>query len=115
MPILLVTERPEVQREGFRANFSWTLREPWDERRLAAFLMTKHRRNDGNWTRRTSPFYTALGHTTIECSVPVGRPDSLGDLEVVLTRELKGILAGASQVHDEMLGEGDWKSVTPSD
>lgn len=113
MPICLATERPAVQQKGFRANFSWTLSEPWDERRLAAFLMTKHRRSDTDWTRRTSPFYTALGLTTIECSVPIGGPGSLRELESILTRELKGILAGASQVHDEMIGDRDWRQVTP--
>lgn len=113
MPIRLASERPEVQQRGSRVNFSWALAEPWDERRLAAFLMTKHRRSDTDWTRRTSPFYTSLGLKTIECSVPFGGADSLGELETILTRELKGILAGASQVHDEMIGEKDWKRVTP--
>ncbi len=113
MPIRLASDRPEVQQKGFRANFRWSLAEAWDERRLAAFLMTKHRRSDSDWTRRTSPFYTALGQTTIECSVPVGGPDSLGELEAILTKELKGILAGASSVHDEMIGDKDWRQVTP--
>jgi hypothetical protein len=113
MPIRLTSDRPEVQRKGFRANFRWTLAEPWDERRLAAFLMTKHRRGDTDWTRRTSPFYAALGHATVECSVPVAGPDSLSELESVLTAELKGIIAGASSVHDEMIRDRDWKRVTP--
>ena len=51
--------------------------------------------------------------TTIECSVPVAGPDSLPELEAILTAELKGILAGASQVHDQMIGGKDWRTVTP--
>jgi hypothetical protein len=113
MPIRLVSERPEVQQRGSRANFRWSVAEPWDERRLAAFLMTKHRRKDTDWTRRTSPFYAALGVATVECSVPVAAPDTLGELETVLTAELKGILAGASRVHDEMVRDKDWRKVTP--
>ena len=54
--------------------------EPWDERRLAAFLMTKHRRSDSDWTRRPSPFFASLGQSTIECSVPVARPEALPEL-----------------------------------
>jgi hypothetical protein len=113
MPICLASERPEVERKGFRANFRWPLEQPWDERRLAAFLMTKHRRKDTDWTRRTSPFCATLGLMTIECSVPVAGPDSLLELEAVLTAELKGILAGASKVHDEMIRDKDWRTVTP--
>ncbi len=113
MPISLASERPEVQHKGSRANFRWALKEPWDERRLAAFLMTKHRRNDSDWTRRTSPFFAALGLTVIECSVPAANPDALPDLERVLTLELKGILAGASRVHDDMIRDKDWRTVTP--
>ena len=113
MPIRLVSERPEVQQRGSRANFRWSVAEPWDERRLAAFLMTKHRRNDSDWTRRTSPFYAALGLATVECSVPVAGPDSLGALDTILTAELKGILEGASRVHDEMVRDKDWRKVTP--
>jgi hypothetical protein len=113
MPIQLASEKPEVQQKGSRANFRWSLAEAWDERRLAAFLMTKHRRNDADWTRRASPFYAALGMTTVECSVPVAGPDSLPDLEAVLTSELKGILAGADHVHDEMVRGKDWHAVTP--
>jgi len=113
MPILLVAERPEVQQEGFRANFSWTLREPWDERRLAAFLMTKHRRSDSDWTRRPSPFFASLGSATVECSVPVARPEALTELATILTSELKGILAGATQIHAQMMAGEDWKSVSP--
>jgi hypothetical protein len=113
MTIRLASERPEVEQKGFRANFRWPLAEPWDERRLAAFLMTKHRRNDSDWTRRTSPFYAALGLATVECSVPVAGQDSLGELETVLTTELKGILAGASRVHEEMIQGQDWRKVTP--
>ncbi len=113
MPIRLARERPEVERKGFRANFCWPLEQPWDERRLAAFLMTKHRRKDTDWTRRTSPFCASLGLATIECSVPVAGPDSLPELEAVLTAELKGIIAGASKVHDEMIRDKDWRTVTP--
>jgi hypothetical protein len=113
MPIRLASDRPAVQQTDFRANFRWSLAEPWDERRLAAFLMTKHRRSDSDWTRRTSPFYAELGMAAIECSVPIGGSNSLGELEAILTRELKGILAGASRVHDEMIGEKDWRQVTP--
>ena len=71
MAIALARSEPETQHKGPRANFRWTLSEPWDERRLAAFLMTKHRRNDADWTRRSSPFFASLGQTTIECSVPI--------------------------------------------
>jgi hypothetical protein len=113
MPISLAGEKPEIQQKGSRANFRWSLVDPWDERRLAAFLMTKHRRNDSDWTRRTSPFFAALGLAVVECSVPVGSPDSLADLEKVLTFELKGILAGASRVHDDMIRDKDWRTVTP--
>jgi hypothetical protein len=113
MPISLGSERPEVQHKGSRANFRWSLAAPWDEPRLAAFLMTKHRRSDADWTRRASPFHAALGLMTVECSVPVGDPGSLRELENVLTSELKGILAGASRVHDEMIRGKDWRTVTP--
>jgi|GEM_PF-1581851 hypothetical protein len=113
MPISLASERPEVQHKGSRANFRWSLVDPWDEQRLAAFLMTKHRRSDSDWTRRTSPFLASLGLAAVECSVPVGNPDSLAELEKVLTFELKGILAGASRVHDDMIRDKDWRSVTP--
>jgi len=113
MPIRLASERPEVQQRDSRANFRWSLSEPWDARRLAAFLMTKHRRSDSDWTRRTSPFYAELGLATIECSVPIVSPNSVVELEEILTRELIGILAGASRIHDEMVGEKDWRQVTP--
>ena len=113
MPISLASDRPEVQHKGARANFRWALTEPWDERRLAAFLMTKHRRNDADWTRRASPFYAALGVPAVECSVPVGSIESLPDLEKVLTSELKGILAGASRVHEGMTTDKDWHTMTP--
>jgi uncharacterized protein Usg len=43
----------------------------------------------------------------------VAGPDSLPELEAVLTAELKGILAGASKVHDEMIRDKDWRTVTP--
>lgn len=113
MPISLANESPEVEHKGSRANFRWSIAEPWDERRLAAFLMTKHRRNDADWARRASPFHAALGLTAVECSVPVGDPAFLPELEKVLTAELKGILAGASRVHDEMLRGKDWRTVMP--
>ena len=112
MAIALADEKPETQHKGTRANFLWRLAEPWDERRLAAFLMTKHRRNDADWTRRASPFYASLGQTTVECSVPVADPASIGDLESLLTRELVGILVGASRMHEEMM-TGDWRGVAP--
>lgn len=112
MSILLVDEKPETEQKGSRANLRWTLLEPWDERRLAAFLMTKHRRKESDWTRRASPFYATLGQSTVECSVPVANTDSLAELEKVLTKELLGILAGASHVHDDMMAT-DWRQVTP--
>ena len=90
MPICLASERPEVQQKGNRANFRWLLAEPWDERRLAAFLMTKHRRKDADWTRRTSPLYASLGRAAV-----------------------KGIITGASRIHDEMVRDKDWRKVTP--
>jgi hypothetical protein len=113
MAIRLVDDRPETQQKGARANFRWSLAEPWDERRLAAFLMTKHRRNESDWTRRASPFYASLGQSTIECSVPVANPESLDELEKLLTAELRGILTGASRIHDEMMSGKDWRAVTP--
>ena len=113
MAIQLAEEQPATEQKGPRANFRWTLADPWDERRLAAFLMTKHRRNESDWTRRASPFYASLGQSTIECSVPVASPDSLAELEKLLTAELLGILAGASQVHEEMMSGKDWRGVTP--
>jgi hypothetical protein len=113
MSIGLADEAPETQHKGSRANFRWTVSEPWDERRLAAFLMTKHRRNESDWTRRSSPFYASLGQNTIECSVPVPDADALPELEKMLTAELRGILAGASQFHDEMIRSRDWKRVAP--
>ena len=113
MAIALAAEKPETQQKGSRANFRWTMAEPWDERRLAAFLMTKHRRNENDWSRRSSPFFASLGQATVECSVPVTTPESVVDLEQLLTRELLGILAGASQIHDEMVSGADWRRVTP--
>jgi hypothetical protein len=113
MSILLADERPEAQQKGFRANFRWRLAEPLDERRLAAFLMTKHRRSDTDWTRRPSPFFASLGQAAIECSVPFAGSESLSELEKVLTEELKGILAGASSVHDQMVTGEDWRQVSP--
>lgn len=113
MSILLADERPEAQQKGCRANFRWKLAEPLDERRLAAFLMTKHRRNDNDWTRRPSPFFASLGQASIECSVPIPGPEALQDIEKVLTAELKGILAGASAIHEQMLSGADWRQVSP--
>lgn len=113
MSIALVSESPETLHKGARANFRWTLAEPFDERRLAAFLMTKHRRNESDWTRRSSPFYASLGQTAIECSVPAPDAESLPELQRLLTAELRGILAGASQIHDEMIREKDWRKVAP--
>jgi len=113
MAIVLAHSEPETQHKGPRANFRWTLAEAWDERRLAAFLMTKHRRNDSDWTRRSSPFFASLGQTTIECSVPIANEEAIPALEKLLTSELLGILAGASKVHDEMLTGTDWRRVTP--
>lgn len=113
MPISLRSEQPSVERKGARANFIWTMGEPWDEKRLAAFLMTKHRRSDSDWTRRPSPFFASLGQSSIECSVPVAQAEDLPELARILTRELSGILAGASQIHDQMLAGEDWKSVAP--
>jgi hypothetical protein len=113
MSITLTSEKPEVQHKGARANFRWALTEPWDERRLAAFLMTKHRRNDADWTRRPSPFFASLGQSAVECSVPLADPASLAELERVLTVELKGILAGASQMYEKMAGAADWRAVAP--
>ena len=113
MSILLADEHPEAQQKGFRANFRWHLADPLDERRLAAFLMTKHRRSDSDWTRRPSPFFASLGQASIECSVPFAGSESLIELEKVLTEELKGILAGASSVHDQMITGDDWRQVSP--
>jgi hypothetical protein len=113
MSIALADETPETQQKGPRANFRWKLSDPWDERRLAAFLMTKHRRNDTDWTRRSSPFFASLGQTTIECSVPIASEDAIPELEKLLTKELVGILTGASRIHDEMISGTDWRRVTP--
>jgi len=113
MSIALLDERPEALQKGYRANFRWKLQEPLDERRLAAFLMTKHRRSDDDWTRRPSPFFASLGQASIECSVPVAGAENLSELEKVLTDELKGILAGASQVHDQMVSGEDWRQIAP--
>ena len=113
MSISLKSDAPEVEQKGLRANFCWMMSEAWDERRLAAFLMTKHRRADSDWTRRPSPFFASLGQSTIECSVPVARPEALPDLAAILTSELKGILTGASRIHEQMMAGQDWKSVSP--
>jgi hypothetical protein len=115
MAISLASESPEVEKKDNRANFRWPLAEPWDDLRLAAFLMTKHRRNDADWTRRASAFHAALGLAAVECSVFCGNPDVLPEMEKTLTSELKGILLGASRVHDEMLRKEDWRTVTPPD
>ena len=113
MSIVLAEEAPEIQHRGARANFRWRLIEPWDERRLAAFLMTKHRRNDSDWTRRPSPFFASLGQSVVECSIPLANPDSIAEMERLLTAELKGILAGAREVHERMTREPDWRTVSP--
>lgn len=113
MAIALAGEKPETQQKGTRANFRWTLADPWDERRLAAFLMIKHRRNDSDWTRRPSPFFASLGQSTIECSIPITSPDVVPELEKLLTVELKGILSGASRFHDQMVTGQDWRGVPP--
>jgi hypothetical protein len=113
MSISLASDAPEVEQRGLRANFRWAMTEPWDERRLAAFLMTKHRRSDSDWTRRPSPFFASLGQSTVECSVPVAHSDALPELAGILTSELKGILIGAAQIHEQMINGPDWKSVSP--
>ena len=113
MSISLASDAPSVEQKGLRANFSWAMSEPWDERRLAAFLMTKHRRSDSDWTRRPSPFFASLGQSSVECSVPVARPDALAELAAILTAELSGILTGASQIYDQMVAGQDWKTVSP--
>jgi hypothetical protein len=113
MSIVLADEQPEAQQKGYRANFRWKLAEPLDERRLAAFLMTKHRRSDDDWTRRPSPFFASLGQAAIECSVPIAAAESLAELEKLLTAELKGILTGASQIHEQMISGMDWRQVSP--
>jgi hypothetical protein len=113
MSIALADETPDTLHKGARANFRWTLSDPWDERRLAAFLMTKHRRDESDWTRRASPFYASLGQNIIECSVPAPDSESLPDLEKLLTAELRGILSGASQIHDEMIRARDWRKIAP--
>ena len=113
MSISLASETPSIEQKGLRANFSWAMSEPWDERRLAAFLMTKHRRSDSDWTRRPSPFFASLGQSTVECSVSVARPEALPELAAILTGELAGILTGASQIYEEMVAGQDWKSVSP--
>jgi len=113
MSITLASDAPAVEQKGLRANFRWDMAEPWDERRLAAFLMTKHRRSDSDWTRRPSPFFASLGQSGVECSVPVASPEALDELAAILTTELKGILIGASRIHDQMISGQDWKSVSP--
>lgn len=113
MSIAIADETPTAEQKGLRANFCWKMAEAWDERRLAAFLMTKHRRSDSDWTRRPSPFFASLGQATVECSVPVARPEALPELAAILTAELKGILTGASRIHAQMMSGEDWKTVSP--
>jgi hypothetical protein len=108
MSIALADEKPDIQHKGSRANFSWRLVEPWNERRLAAFLMVKHRRNESDWTRRASPFFASLGRSQVECSVPVAGPDAIAELERYLTDELRGILAGAERVYREITETAEW-------
>ncbi len=110
MSIGLADEKPDIQRKGPRANFSWRTTQPWDERRLAAFLMVKHRRSETDWTRRPSPFFASLGRSQVECSVPIASPESVSDLERLLTDELKGILAGAERVHQDLVKSQNWGS-----
>ena len=110
MSIGLADEKPELQRKGSRANFCWRTAEPWDERRLAAFLMVKHRRSEADWTRRPSPFFASLGRSQVECSVPVANAETISDLEKLLTGELKGILAGAERVHEELIKSQNWRA-----
>lgn len=113
MSIALAADRPEVQNRGARANFTWKLSEPWDERRLAAFLMVKHRRNEADWTRRPSPFFASLGRSQVECSVPVSGVEAIEEVEKLLTGELRGILAGADRLHQEMIKSQDWRRDAP--
>lgn len=113
MSITLADEKPDIQHKASRANFSWRIAEPWDERRLAAFLMVKHRRNESDWTRRPSPFFASLGRSQVECSVPLPGGDTLAELERLLTTELRGILAGAERVYREMLKSQDWRQNPP--
>jgi hypothetical protein len=113
MSIALADDTPETEQKGPRANFRWRLVDPWDERRLAAFLMVKHRRSDSDWTRRPSPFFASLGQSTVECSVPIANPETLPELRKLLTTELRGILTGASQMYEQMLAGQDWRRVTP--
>jgi hypothetical protein len=113
MSISLADEKPDIQHKGSRANLSWRIIEPWDERRLAAFLMVKHRRNETDWTRRPSPFFASLGRSHVECSVPITDADSIGEVERLLTKELRGILAGADRVYHEMLKSRDWRHEPP--
>jgi len=110
MSIGLADEKPDLQRKGSRANFSWRTTEPWDERRLAAFLMVKHRRSEADWTRRPSPFFASLGRSAVECSVPIASPESVTELDRVLTNELIGILAGAERVHQELVKSQNWRT-----
>jgi hypothetical protein len=114
MSIALADEKPDIQQKGSRANFSWRVVEPWDERRLAAFLMVKHRRNETDWTRRPSPFFATLGRSQVECSLLLSSPDSLPEIEKLLTGELRGILAGADRVHQEILNTWNPRGVSPS-
>jgi len=109
MSIAIADDKPDIQHKGSRANFSWRIVEPWDERRLAAFLMVKHRRNEADWTRRPSPFFASLGRSIVECSIPLPGSESLSEIERLLTHELRGILAGAERVYRDMLESPDWR------
>jgi hypothetical protein len=75
--------------------------------------MVKHRRSEADWTRRPSPFFASLGRSVVECSVPVATPESIPDLEKLLTDELKGILAGAERVHEELVKSQNWRGEPP--
>jgi hypothetical protein len=46
----------------------------------------------------------------VECSVPIATPESVPDLERVLTNELIGILAGAERVHQELVKSQNWRT-----
>lgn len=109
MSIALADDKPDIQHKGSRANFSWRVTEPWDERRLAAFLMVKHRRNETDWTRRPSPFFASLGRSAVECSIPITTPESIAEVEKLLTQELRGILAGAERVYGDIVNSPEWR------
>ena len=59
-------------------------------------------------------FRFLLGRSHVECSVPLSNPDSLGEIERLLTGELRGILAGADRVHAEIVDAWKSRGVSPS-